>query len=106
MIPSRLQAPPRKIDTGQMICVGPPATSTFFGLFSATKATKRLSGDQKAKVAPSVPASGRAVTESIVRSQSWGFPVLSVDEKTSIRPSGEKATLLNAPPSGGGTTNR
>src|SRR6188474_439970 len=49
----------------------------------------RLSGDQNGYAAPSVPASGCAVRESIARTQRSRLPVTSCAVKATVRPSGE-----------------
>src|SRR5262249_42003036 len=48
----------------------PPARSSRFNFRSAKKPSDRLSGDQKGRVACSVPAKGSALSESRERSQS------------------------------------
>jgi hypothetical protein len=69
MTTSLLHDPPRPSPASQIAAGAPPATATSCSLPSAKRATKRLSGDQKGKVAPSVPGSGCAVSESKGRSQ-------------------------------------
>ena len=64
MTPSAFQVPPRPLGAGASVCGVPPPpepTSSRLSVPSATKPTARLSGAQKGKVAPSVPASGCAV---------------------------------------------
>src|SRR5204862_4787228 len=55
IFPSGLQLPPLMFGALQSVRGGPPAASTFFSFPSALNAIKRLSGDQNAKPAPSVP---------------------------------------------------
>src|SRR5437879_1872939 len=54
----RLHAPPRPLGAEQSVCAGPPEASILLRLPAAKNPTKRLSGDQNGKDAPSVPASG------------------------------------------------
>src|SRR5215813_6610063 len=61
---------------------------------------KRLSGDQKGYVAPSVPASAPASVESRLCTQSWTLPPVAA-VKASHRPSGEIATSSKLDFSGG-----
>src|SRR3954451_5200173 len=60
MVPTLLQAPEPSpnIGKGQTVCKDLPDTSTRLTFPSAKKPRKRLSGDQKIEVAPSVPAIG------------------------------------------------
>jgi hypothetical protein len=61
MTSSRFQEPLRPPAASEIVSGGPPETSTFFSFPSAKNARERLSGDQKGKVASSVPGIGRAV---------------------------------------------
>ena len=61
MTPSRLHAPPFALGALARTCGGPPAMSIRFSLPSAKNPIDRLSGVQNGYLAPSVPASGRAV---------------------------------------------
>src|SRR5262252_10452499 len=95
MVPSRFQAPPRLASALTKTCGAPPTISMRFTLPSAKNPTDALSGDQNGYVAPSVPASGCAATESNGRSQSWDLP--SFDAKnTRLRPSGEIANEVGS----------
>ena len=67
---SRLQAPPRPWGASHNETGGPPATGIFFSFPPAKKAMNRLSGDQKGKLAESVPGSGCAATAPIGLTQS------------------------------------
>ena len=53
----------------------------------------RLSGDQKGKLAPSVPATGLAVSESTWRTNSDVFPEASAATNARAEPSGETAAI-------------
>src|SRR5262245_22371275 len=90
MVPSRFQAPPDPATALASTCGAPPTISTRFSLLSAKNPTEALSGDQNGYLAPSVPASGRAATESSGRTQSSDLPSFDA-ENTSRRPSGEMA---------------
>jgi hypothetical protein len=69
MVPSRFQVPPRATPAWDAtVRIEPPSTSIRLRLVSAKKPIERPSGDQKGRVARSVPASGRAVAESSRRS--------------------------------------
>jgi len=57
--------------------------SIFFNVECAKKPIQRLSGDQKGKPAPSVPASERAVKESKDRTHRTSLPVESEATKAS-----------------------
>src|SRR5579864_4153256 len=61
IVPSCAQVPPRPSADSQIGSGGPPEMSIRFNFPLAKNATDWLSGDQKAKVAPSVLSSGRAV---------------------------------------------
>src|SRR5262252_3998442 len=90
MVPARFQGHPRPASALASTCGAPPAISMRFTLPSAKNPTDALSGDQNGYVAPSVPASGCAATESNGRSQSWDLPSFDA-ENTNRRPSGEMA---------------
>ena len=72
--PSGLQLPSAPYGASQIVCGGPPAISTFFSLPPAMNPRKRLSGDQNGRMTPSVPASGRASSESSGRIQIRRLP--------------------------------
>ena len=55
MVPFGPQDAPRPMGASQMIVAGPPPMSMRFSLASAKKPIERLSGDQKGKIASSVP---------------------------------------------------
>ena len=78
MTPSELHVPSEPVGASQIFCGGPPVTSTFFNLPSATNPRKRLSGDQKGRVAPSVPARGCAASAFSGRTQIRVLPAASV----------------------------
>src|SRR5262249_10178648 len=91
---------------------GPPVTSIFLSFPSAKNPTKRLSGDQNGRWAPSVPASGCAATASSERTTSSDLPSRARASNTSRRPSGDTANGAKVVldwsihPSGGEMTNR
>src|SRR5437870_10097843 len=89
--PSRFHVPPREKVTLHKVCAGPPVTSIFFSLPPAKNPMKRLSGDQKGRVASSVPESGCALIESSGRIHKRVFPEASVATKARRSPSGEIA---------------
>src|SRR5258708_30935562 len=74
MSPSLFHVPPRPSEASQMVNGGPPEDSIFLSLPPAKNAMKRLSGDQKGYVAPSVPAKGCACEESRGRIHMTDFP--------------------------------
>src|SRR5215471_21260810 len=86
--PSRFQVPPRGNGVSQSAKTGPPNASIFFSLPPAKNPMRRLSGDQKGRPAPSVPASGFACNESIGRTHKRDLP------------SGVEATYARRRPSG------
>ena len=88
MTPSGLQEPSEPVGVSQMVCGGPPATSTFRSFPAPLNATWRLSGDQNRRTAPSVPGSGWASSASIGRTHTWVAPCLSVAMNATVRPSG------------------
>ena len=77
MTPSRLQAPPTEplpsVGASHTTSGAPPAMSTRFSFPPAMNAIDLLSGDQNGKLAPSVPGSERAVSESSGRSHNVGW---------------------------------
>src|SRR5579864_6745807 len=102
ILPSCVHKPPRTAAvTSHSVCAGPPDASIFWSLPTVENTMVRLSEDQKGTPAtPSVPASGRASTESMDRIQIWGVPP-PLAMKASLRPSGETAKLsVNATLSG------
>src|SRR5262245_8803304 len=98
--PALLQAPPKGSGTSQSVCTGPPVTSIFLRRLSAKKPMKRLSGDQKGKIAPCVPLSSLASVESSGRTQSWSLPPVAA-VKARWRPSGDTAIWPKLDFSGG-----
>src|SRR5437870_7898061 len=104
--PSRFHVPPREKVTLHKVCAGPPVTSIFFTLPAAKNPMKRLSGDQKGRVASSVPESGCALIESSGRIHKRVFPEASVAAKARRSPSGEIAKEPKLAFSGGGTNRR
>ncbi len=84
-----LHDPSEPDGASQMVWGGPPETSTFFSLPPLKNATMRLSGDQNARMAPSVPLSGRPSNESSDRTQSSRRPCASLAANTIARPSGD-----------------
>src|SRR3972149_3115566 len=70
---------------------GPPETSIFLSFPSAKNPRKRLSGDQKGDVAPSVPASDSASSGSSERAHRSDLPSVFVATKARRWPSGETA---------------
>src|SRR5437867_1176888 len=111
MTPSRVQKPVvgALSPTGHRVTGGPPETSIFLSLPWLVKPRNRPSGDQKGKLAPSVPGRARVSRESSVRIQNMLRPPAGVALNTSLRPSGDKARLLKLvklAPSGSGTANR
>ena len=89
MTPSRPQEPSEPPGESQIFCAGPPETSIFLSFPSAKKPRNLLSGDQKGRVAPSVPASGWAASALSGRTQIRLFPDESVALNARYRPSGE-----------------
>src|SRR5262249_50061240 len=53
--PCLFHVPPRPEGASQIVCTGPPDTSTFFSFPSAKNARDLPSADQNGKLAPSVP---------------------------------------------------
>src|SRR5688500_18886793 len=109
---SRLQEPPRLVMPGSnahTVCGGPPVAATRITLSTIEYPSVLLSGDQNGKDAPSVPASGRAASESIGRTHSMRVPVPSRAVNARVRPSGEITGAMaplrdpaeNVMPSGG-----
>src|SRR5580658_37627 len=85
------QAPPRPSGTSQTICVEPPSRSTVLSLPSAKNPRERLSGDQKGKVAASVPVSARAATALVGRTRSAVLPPAPVAANAMDEASSESA---------------
>ena len=104
MTPSRFQAPGRPLSASQIASGGPPATSTFWSLWSAKNARKRLSGDQNGNVAPSVPVSRRAATSPRGWTHRTLFPLASFVANVAMRPSGESDSEPHASPSTANST--
>ena len=92
MVPSRPHAGTPSICAAQMVRAGPPETSIFLSSPAplAKKPMNRLSGDQNGDTAPSVPASGCAVSDPSERIQSCCWPLV-VATNARCRPSGETA---------------
>src|SRR5512142_1927246 len=101
MTPLALQVPPRPLEAAQTDWGGPPKVSIFLSFPGTKNPTNRLSGDQKAKEASSVPSSGWAVSESRGRIHRTFFPESSIAAKTIRVPSGERA----GPPVGASKAN-
>src|SRR5262245_49367976 len=88
--PSAFQVPPPPLVAGPRDCGAPLPRSNRLSAPPAKKPTECPSGDQKGKVAPSVPASGCAVVADSDRSHRRD--VLSSEATNAIcRPSGERA---------------
>ena len=96
--PSGPQAPPRPICTAQTTCTESPLRSMVFNWPSAKNPRERLSGDQKGKIAPSVPGSARASSEFMERIQSAVLPSSPVAAKAIDAPSGERTSGPAASP--------
>src|ERR1700693_490670 len=73
-----------------MITAEPPLISIVFNLLSAKNPRERLSGDQKGKIAPSVPARERASRVFTGRIQRAVLPSAAVAAKRSDDASGDK----------------
>src|SRR4051794_16249595 len=72
---SPIQLPPRTtLGMSHRFRGGPPEISNRFNLPAAPNAIDRLSSDQKNETAPSLPAIGRASSESIGRIQICIWP--------------------------------
>src|SRR5215831_14305099 len=90
--PSEFQVPPLLKGASQRVSTGPPAAETFFSLLSTKNPMYRLSGDQNGSVAPSVPASACAWSESSGRTHIWlPSPIVAM---ATYRPSGDTAKLV------------
>src|SRR6266545_7141423 len=87
--PSGLQEPSAPVVASQIFWAGPPETSTFFNFPSAKKPRNRLSGDQKGRLVPSVPARGCAEKAFNALIQIRALPEESVALKARCFPSGE-----------------
>ena len=90
-ITSRLpQAPPRGTPgASAIVWMDPSTVSIRFILPSAKNPSQRLSGDQNGSSAFAVPGNGRAVNESIRRTQSCVRSGRSVATNASCVPSGD-----------------
>src|SRR5262245_51345266 len=86
--------PPRGSDASQIVCTGPPATSTRFSFPCAKNAIDRLSGDQNGNDASSVPASALGATASSGRTHS--IESLPATSATNARycPSGDSSSSI------------
>ena len=93
MVPSAPQAPPRGWGESARVCTAPPLASMIFSFACAKNPRLRLSGDQKGKLASSVPASGWAAVESRGRTHSCGVSPATVATNASLLPSGDRAIL-------------
>src|ERR1700731_2833358 len=107
------QAPPRPSGASQIICVPSDSLSTVLSLPSAKNPRERLSGDQKGKVASSLPGRARASTVFVRRTQSAVLPSAPVVANAMYVPSGESTggpaespVRLNVVFSGGSMTAR
>src|SRR5262245_36700388 len=98
--PLRPHAPPLGTPTSHSVTGSPPETSIFFSLPGTKKPMKRLSGDQKGKLAPSVPASGFPSAALRGRTQSCTLPPVAA-VKASHLPSGDTAMSSKLDFSGG-----
>src|SRR5258706_525964 len=56
IVPSRFHVPPLGSGASQIVKTAPPSASIFLSFPLAKKPMERLSGDQKGREAPSVPA--------------------------------------------------
>src|ERR1700730_6103459 len=93
MVPSGPQLPPLPRGASASVRTAPPLASTVFNLPAPKKPMYRLSGDQKGKVASSVPASGCAEGELRERTHNCA-PCSELEAtKASLLPSGERAKL-------------
>ena len=84
MVPLGPQDAPRPMGASQMIVAGPPPMSMRFSLASAKKPIERLSGDQKGKIASSVPGN-RLRRQIIHRAQKELLLALRVSGKNNVR---------------------
>src|SRR4051812_3431268 len=92
IVPSGAHVAPRgSTDASAKDCAGPPMTSILRILPPEKKPIQRPSGDQKGKVAPSVPANCRDSTSATVRTHRDVPPVGPIDTKAICCPSGDKA---------------
>src|SRR6202521_6358131 len=98
MPPSRFHVPPRPVVASQSVNGGPPEASIFLSLHTAKNPMNRLSGDQKGKAAPSVPARGWGCNESSGRTHKSSFPSGVVATYAKRRPSGDRANPEAVPP--------
>ena len=83
------QAPPRPNGASAITCAEPPFKSTVFNFPSAKNPSERLSGDQKGKIAFSVPGTTRTTSESMGRTQIEVLPSALVAVNATLAPSGD-----------------
>src|SRR5271154_6449651 len=92
IVPSRPQAPPRaEVVASQRAMDGPPEASIRFSLPLAKNPRYWLSGDQKGRIAPSVPSRGFAVDELSGLTHRSCRPLKLTAENAKRWPSGESA---------------
>src|ERR1700693_5612814 len=83
------QAPPRPKGASAMVWVEPPSMSMVFSLPSAKNTRDGLAGDQKGKIALSVPDNWCASVEFIGRTQSVILPSALAAANATNAPSGD-----------------
>src|SRR2546425_10815460 len=94
IVPSRFHVPPqRPIGASHRIRTAALPTSTMLSFPSAKKPMRRLSGDQKGNIAPSVPFSCCALEAENVRTHSLLVPSSATATKAMRAPSGETEKL-------------
>src|ERR1700747_872409 len=110
MMPLRLQLPPRPNGASASVTTAPSSKLIFFSFPSAKKPSERPLGDQKGKLARSVPASGSAASLSSGRIQICAEALEFTATNASFVPSVFNATdppsspiRLSVVPSGGKT---
>ena len=103
MVPAALHAPPRLSPTSHSVTGSPPASGTRFSVVPAKNPMWRLSGDQNACLAPSVPGTRRNVSESRRRSTRYVFGPLP-NVSATVVPSGEIAGAPRTRPGSGLTS--
>ena len=115
MVPLLLHEPPRPFGASHSTWMAPLLTCSRFSLPSAKNAREWLSGDQKADIVSSVPATTRGVSASRLRIHNCLLPLTSAATNASCLPSGEtlmegEATVAcretNVVPDAGSTENR
>src|ERR1700723_4266798 len=108
MVPWRFHVPPRPANASASIATVPPAMSALLSFPSAKKPIRRLSGDQKGKLAPVVPLSCCAPEAANERTHSVSWPSGPRAMKARRVPSGETAKLNGSKdePEGGRTEDR